>query len=265
VVDFIEEVEEQLRADRYRELARRTLPWFFIALAAIIIGWVGAWGWQTWQNSRIAKASDTYNTALTALGQGDETGAFTGFATVAKDGPPGYQSLALMQQGNIRYGVGKTDEAVSLWDQAAKAAPTPMIGDLARLKAALALLDTAPYDKEAARLQVLIGEKKPFNLEAREALAMAKFVAGRTAEARTECSAVSLMLGVTGGVRARCQALIATIDAGESKATLDAAKLAATLPPPQPQTMAPPGAQGAPGAPPQSDPNAGRNAPRNAQ
>ena len=260
MVDFIEEVEEQLRADRYRALARRTLPWFLAALLAIIVGFLGAWGYQTWQQKTVDKASATYDKALTALSQGDDTGAYTGFDDVAKTGPAGYKALALMQQGNIRLGADKVDEAVVLYDAAAKAAPNDVIGDLARLKAALALLDTAPYAQMQTRLSVLIGPKKPYDLRAREALAMAKLQAGKTAEARSDFSAISLMLGVTDSIRARAQAAINVIDSGQAKVAVEVARTAATLPPPaQPSLGAPPG-----GAPPPQDPE-DASAPRTAQ
>ncbi|HWA61805.1 MAG TPA: tetratricopeptide repeat protein [Caulobacteraceae bacterium] len=258
MVDFIEEVEEQLRADRYRALARRTLPWFLAALAAIIVGWLGAWGYQTWNDRNVAKASAAYDKALTALAQGDQTGAFTGFDQVGKTGPAGYKSLALMQQGNIRLMADKTDEAVGYYDQAAKAAPTPLIGDLARLKAAMALMDTAPYAQIETRLKPLIGDKKPFDLNAREALAMAKLAAGKTAEARTDCAALTLMLGVTQGIRERCQAMMSVIDSGQAKTVVQVAKTAATLPPPPPPSLG--AAQGAPSPGPDQSPNAPRTA-----
>lgn len=260
MVDFIEEVEEQLRADRYRALARRTLPWFIAALVAIIVGFLGAWGYQTWQEQTVAKASATYDKALTALSQGDDTGAYTNFDQVAKTGPAGYKTLALIQQGNIRLGADKTEEAVALYDAAAKAAPTPVIGDLARLKAALALLDTAPYAQMQTRLSALIGDKKPYDMRAREALVVAKLAAGKTAEAKADCGALGLMLGVTDSTRARCQAIVAIIDSGQAKVVVDVAKTAATLPPPPPPSLgAPPG--GAPA--PQDSEDA--NAPRTAQ
>ena len=44
VVDFVEEVEEQLRSDRYRSFAQRAWPWFVAALVAVVIGWLAAWG-----------------------------------------------------------------------------------------------------------------------------------------------------------------------------------------------------------------------------
>ena len=50
VVDFIEEVEERLRSDRYATLARRILPWFLAAVLAVIVGWLGVWGYRAWRD-----------------------------------------------------------------------------------------------------------------------------------------------------------------------------------------------------------------------
>jgi hypothetical protein len=255
VVDFIEEVEEQLRADRYRALASRFLPWFLAAVAAVVIAWLAVWGYGVWRDRNIAAASVTYDKALTELASGDQTGAYNDLDGIAKSGPAGYRSLALLMQGNLRLSANKDSEAAALFDRAAAAAPNATLGDLARLRAALALLDDAPYAQLQTRLSALIGSKKPYDLEAREALAMAKLAAGKTAEARGDFNALTLTLGVTQSMRETAQAAITLIDAGEIPAVLAAAKAAATMPPPNPGMNAA-GAGQAPGAAPGPGPAA---------
>jgi hypothetical protein len=237
VVDFIEEVEEQLRSDRYRSFALKAAPWFAALLATVVVVWLVVWGYNVWRDRNIAAASVTYDKALTELSQGDQTGAFSDFGPLAASGPAGYKTLALMQQGNIRLAVGKGAEAAALFDQAAKAAPNDILRDLSRLRAALALLDSAPYPQLQTRLTALIGDKKPFDLQAREALAVAKLAAGKTAEARGDFNALAITLGVSQAMHARAQAAIALIDSGEVPAALAAAKAAATMPPPKPGTL----------------------------
>ena len=63
---------------------------------------------------------------------------------------------------------GKTTDAVALYNSAAKAAPNKILGDFARLRAAQALLDTTPYPQLETRLTPLIGQNKPFDLDARK-------------------------------------------------------------------------------------------------
>ena len=90
-------------------------------------------------------------------------------------------------------GGGKPEEikaAVALLDQAAEAAPDPVIGDAARLKSAFALLDTAPYKDVEARLTPLMKDGRPYRVQAREALAFAKLMAGNAAGARDDFTVI---------------------------------------------------------------------------
>lgn len=234
MVDFIEEVEEQLRSDRYRAFALKAGPWFAALLAALVAVWLAVWGYDAWRDRNIASASVAYDKALTELAQGDQTGASNDFGPIARSGPAGYKTLALLQQGNIRLAANKNADAAALFDQAASAAPNRILHDLSGLRAALALMDVAPYPQLQTRLQALIGDKKPFDLQAREALAMAKLAVGKTAEARGDFNALSITLGVSQAMRTRTQAAMALIDSGGVPSALAAAKLAATMPPPKP-------------------------------
>ncbi len=229
--DFVEEVEEQIRAERYASLFGRIWPWFAAALIATVIGWLGMWGYQTWRDRNIGQASIAYEAALNALSAGDQVGAQKALDPIAKDGPPGYKTLALMTEANMRLAAGKGPEAAGLFDQAAKAAPNAVLGDLARLRAAQAVMDEVPYAQVLTRLTPLIGSKKPFDLEAREALALAKLQAGKTQEARGDLNAISLTLGVSQSMRSRAQAAIALIDSGQAAMVGQVVKAAATLPP----------------------------------
>ncbi len=256
MVDFIEEVEEQLRSDRYRAILRKAWPWAAALLAAVILAFLGVWGYQTWRDRNIAKASVAYDKAVTELAGGDQIGAYNDFEPIAASGPAGYRTLALMSQGDIRLSAGKNDDAAKLFDRAAKASPDPIFADMSKLRAALALLDTAPYAQLQTRLTPLIGQAKPFDLQAREALATAKLAAGKTAEARADFNALTLTIGVSPTMRTRAEAAISLIDSGEAGAVVAAARAAATMPPPKLESLT----GGAPQAP-QSSPSQGAPSP----
>lgn len=236
MVDFVEEVEEQLRAERYANFARRYLPLFLAALVATVVGWLGVWGYDAWRDRNIGRASIAYENALVALSKGDATGAYNGFGAIAKDGPAAYRTLSLMQQANIRFSENSPDEAVALYDAAAKAAPNAIFGDLARLRASQVAMDTAPFPQIETRLKALTGDKRPYSLAARELLAMAELQAGRAQQARGDFNAISLTLGVSPGMRARAQGAIALIDSGQAALVGQVVKAAATMPPSIPGT-----------------------------
>ncbi len=252
MVDLFDEVEEQLRSDRYVSLLRRLAPWVTGILAVVLLGYFGFWGYKAWQDRNLATASAAYQKGVDALSQGDVAGAQGAFQATEKAGAPGYKTLALMQQAALSLADGKTTDAAKLYDQAADAAPNQLFGDLARLRAAQTLLDTAPFAQLQTRLTPLADAKRPFAAYAKEALAMAELLAGKTADARRDFTVVSLSLGAPDDMRQRAQLAIAAIDTGEAPSAVAAAKAAATMPPSPPINLAPPiGAAPAPaGAPP---------------
>ena len=67
MTDLFEEVEEQLRSDRYRELARKALPWVLALIAGALVISLGVWGWQQYRLQVTNKASEAYQAALQLL------------------------------------------------------------------------------------------------------------------------------------------------------------------------------------------------------
>jgi hypothetical protein len=254
LVDLFEEVEEELRSERYLRLLRNLAPWLTGVFALVLAAYLGYWGFKVYQDRNLNAAAASYQKGVDALGQGDQTGAFANFDAASKAGAPAYKALALMQEGNLRLEAGKSDEAAKFYDQAAAAAPNQIIGDLARLKAAEALLGTAPYAQLQTRLTPLIDTKRPYSVYAREALAMAKLMAGKTDEAKRDLTLVGLSLDAPEDMRQRSQVTLALIEAGEAPTAVAAVKAAATMPPPAPMTVAPPqpGSPGGQGAAPNS-------------
>jgi hypothetical protein len=248
VTDLFEEVEEQIRSDRYRTLALKALPWVLAVLGAALIAGLAYWGWDHYRTQAASKAAEQYAAGLESIGKGDQPGAVRQWTEASKSQSKGYKSLALMQLGGLQLTDGKTAEAVKLFDQAADAAPDDVIGDAARLKSALAVLDTAPYAEVETRLTPLMQDGHPYRVQAREALAFAKLTAGNTAGARGDFVVISGMLDAPDGARGRAKAAIDLIDSGSAKALPAAVKAAAALPPPAAPGQLPPGMvlQGAP-------------------
>lgn len=240
MVDLFEEVEEELRSDRFRNLLRNVAPWVTGVFGLVLAGYLAFWGYKVWQDRNMATAGAAYQKGVDAIGQGDSAGAATDFQAAVNAGAPGYKTLALIQLGGLRQAAGKPDDAAKLYDQAAQAAPNQLLGDLARLRAAQALIDTAPYPQLEARLKPLADTKRPFWLYAKEALAFAELMAGKTKAARTDFQVIGLSLGAPEDMRQRSEIAVALIDSGEASSAVAAVKLAATMPPPAPQSFTPP-------------------------
>ncbi len=234
MTDLFEEVEEQLRSDRYRALARKAAPWILALAAGALIIALGVWGWQQYRQQTTDKASVQYGLAQSALAQGDAGKATELFAAVSKSPAKAYAALALMQLGGLKMVSSRPDDmksAVALFDQAAAAAPDDVLGDAARLKSAFAILDTAPYAEVEGRLSPLIKEGRPYRVQAREALAFAKLMKGDSAGARGDFVVIANSLDSLEGARQRAKAAVELIDTGSAKAVPAAVKAAASLPP----------------------------------
>lgn len=239
MTDVFEEVEEQLRSDQYIALARRYLPWVIGIVAAILLAAVGVMGFREYQTRQAGKAAEAYAEALESVTKGDKAAAYAQFETVVKVGSKGYKALALMQQGGLRLEDHKLDEAIKLFDAAAEVAPTPVIGDAARLKSAFALMDTASPVELEKRLKPLTETKRPYRPTALEALAMVKLSEGKVDEAKSDFGVINLLPDAPAAMRERATAAISLIDSGTAKSLKAVAKAAMALPEPKPL---PPGA-----------------------
>jgi hypothetical protein len=237
--NFLEEVEGRLRSEKQQDLLVRAIPVAVGAVVLIILAMLAYWGWQTWQHRQMSKASETYAAAMLSAQSGDFAKASQQFGQVGKSAPAAYRSLALQQEAALRLRENKTSEAVALLDQAANADKDPILSDAARLKSALALLDTAPYDQVEKRLTPLLDTKRPYHVAAREALAMARLKAGQLPAARREFSALVNGLDTPDSMRERAQAAVAVIDSGTA-GSIGAVLTAKPQMPAMPQMQAPP-------------------------
>jgi hypothetical protein len=243
VVDIFEEVDEQIRSDRLGALALRYLPWVGGVLALALIAALAVWGYSAYQQKNTQAASQAYSDGLDERAKGDLDGAYARFgAAVAAKPAPAYLALALMEQAGVRMDQKRIPEAVKLFDQAAQATSNPVISDAARLKSALALLDTAPYVEVEARLKPLTQPGRPFHALALEALGMAKLNAGRPKDALSDFEVLTLMADAPQDVRERAQAAIILIKGGTATGLPATVKTSLTLPPLPPQIAAPQGA-----------------------
>lgn len=98
--------------------------------------------------------------------------------------------------------------------------------------------------KTTTRLTPLMAANRPYHVEAREALALAKIGAGQLSQARADLGVIELMSDTPETERQRAGALIALIDSGTAS-SLKALAAAPALPPPP----APPQGLGVPQAP----------------
>ncbi len=246
MVDVFEEVDEQIRSDHYKVLARRYLPWIGGVLGVALVVALGVWGYTRYQLTSAQNASVAYAKGLDILSRADFEQAYSAFGLAARSPSRAYRSMALMQQAGIRVDEHRLDDAIPLFDQAAKAAPNPVLGDAAGLKAAYILMDEGKLPDAEARLKPLSDSKRPYAAMALEALAMAKLQEGHPNDARSDFVVLSLMNAAPEDVRQRAQVAMMMIDSGYLAGVPAIVAAARALPPlpPSAEQVAPDQGQG---------------------
>ena len=231
MVDVFEQVEEELRSERYKRLARTWLPVVGVVLVVALIGALGWWGWDSYNSNQAAKGAAAYDRGMEALRAEKPMDARAAFEEAVKAGGA-YKVLALQQQAGLAVTANKIPDAVRLFDEASKAANDPILGDPAALKAAFLIMDTAPLAEIEKRLEPLADDKRPLHAFAQEALAMAQLQHGKTAEARQAFVQLQLGQDVPDDIRQRAQAGVQAIDSGTAAGLAAIVRAAVALPAP---------------------------------
>jgi hypothetical protein len=234
VVDVFEQVEEELRSDRYKRLARTWLPVAGGVLLVALIVALAWWGWQSWETSKADKGSLAYERGVESLRANNPVGADAAFVQAAKEGNGAYKAMALMNRAGIALDANRIPDAIAHLDAAAKASRDPLISDVAALKAAWLAMDTATLEDIEARLEPLTGEKRPYSAFAQEALAMARLQHGKPAEAKDMLIVLKNGLDTPQVVSRRADLAIAAIDAGQATNLVETVRAQAAIPAPSP-------------------------------
>lgn len=209
--DIFREVDEEVRRERLEQLWKRYGN-LIVAAAILVLACIGGWrGYVYWQERKAAEAGAAYEAAGALADGGKHSEAEAAFAKLATDGTAGYRSLARLREA-AQLGLSDPKAAVAAYDALAKDASVGQsLQDLAAVRAALLLVDTAPYEELRTRLEPLTAADRPFRHSARELLAFGAWRSGDSAAARHWIDAVISDPTTPGTIRTRVDVLSALI------------------------------------------------------
>ena len=218
MVDFINEVEEELRKDDYNRLLKKYGPAIGVLLFLIVAG-AGFMEYRSYAKAKKAQAvAAIYTAADKQLDGGQQDEAVTAFADLGKTGPQGYAGLSLMRAGAIRQNQGDIQGAIQFFDQAAEKFTTPRHKQLAQLKAAYLLADQGAYSDVISRLPALAEKNAPYEFLSRELLGYAHAESGDTSSAREQFAFLTSVPGVPPTVKQRAEQSMALLSTQTSLA-----------------------------------------------
>lgn len=213
MADIFHEVDEEVRREQLKKLWDRYSIYLIVLAVLIIAGMAGWRGYEYWVAKKAAAAGAEFEAAIALNEEGKRAEAEAAFAKVAAEAPAGYRVLARMRAAGA-LAQSKPADAVKAYDEiSADASLGTIWQDLAAVRAALLLVDTAPLADMRRRLDPVAEPTRSFRHTARELLALSAWRNHDVAAARKYIDMIAGDAESPIGVRARADVLSALITA----------------------------------------------------
>jgi hypothetical protein len=208
MADIFNEIEEDLRRERMERLWKRFAP-LVIGVAVLIVLGVSGWrAWDWYSAKQAAEAGSRFEAAILLADEGKHAEAQTALDALAKDSPAGYALLARFRAASELAATDKVAAAARFEEIAQDISVPSLLRDLARIRAALNLLDTGSQADVASRVEPLTVAGNSWRHSAREILALAAWKAGNLADTRRWADELIIDAETPPGSRARGQLLL---------------------------------------------------------
>jgi hypothetical protein len=208
VSDIFQEVDEEVRREQLKKLWER-YGHYLVALAVLLVAGVGAYrGWEYYQAKQAAEAGARFDAAMELSdADGKSAEAQAAFAKIAADGTSGYRVLARLQE-SAELGKRDAKAAVAAYDAiSADTSVAQPLRNVASVRAAILLVDSAPLAEINRRLETLATPDGSFRHTAREMLALAAYRANDTGALKRWLDAMAGDGETPQGLRVRMEAL----------------------------------------------------------
>jgi len=211
VSELFDEVDEDVRRDQLKKLWER-YSIYIVAGAFLIIAAVGGWrGYQYLEAKKAAEAGAAFDKAVELSEQNKHTEAEAAFTELAAKAPSGYRMLARLRAA-AEVATRDPKAAAKLYDDiAADRSIGASEQDLAKVRAAGLLLESASYPSMLARLEPATAPGATFRHTARELLALSAWRANDTAAARQWLDMIASDGETPPSLRSRAEALQALL------------------------------------------------------
>jgi len=211
VSELFNEVDEEVRRDQLKKLWDRYSV-YIVAGLLLIIASVGGWrGYQYLETKKALEAGAAFDKAAELSEANKHAEAEAAFADLAAKAPAGYRVLARLRTAAE---VANRDQqaAAKMFDEiAADRSVGVAEQDLARVRAAQLLLESATYPNMKERLEASAGPAATFRHTARELLALSAWRANDAAATRQWLDLIANDGSTPPSLRSRAEALQALL------------------------------------------------------
>ncbi len=210
--DIFQEIEEDLRRDKYAKLWARYRVHLILLVVAILVGISGYTGWTQYQTSQRQAEGARFAAALDLVREGRNKEAIAAFAALANSAGGGHVVLAKLEEAALKAQGGDAPGALALYDQiSADTSLDPQYRDAATLLYARAALDQGDPKALVERLKPLTGAANPWHAFALEFTALAQLKSGDKDAARQTFQALAADQTAPAGARSRANQMLAAL------------------------------------------------------
>ncbi|WP_439400722.1 tetratricopeptide repeat protein [Bradyrhizobium sp. DASA03068] len=209
--EFFNEVDEEVRREQLKKLWDR-YSIYFIALMVLVVAAVGGWrAYQYFEARKAAEAGAVFEKAVELSEQGKHEDAEKAFTELAAKAPSGYRTLARLRAAAEAASRDPKAGAKMYDDIAADRSIGGEWQDLAKIRSAGLVLDSASYADMQQRLEASAAPKSTFRHSAREMLALSAWRNNDMTAARKWLEAIDGDGETPPGLRSRAEALQALL------------------------------------------------------
>jgi hypothetical protein len=211
VSELFDEVNEDVRREQLKKLWDQ-YSIYIVAAAFLVVAAVGGWrGYQYLEAKKAAEAGAAFDKAIELSEQNKSAEAEAAFNNLAATAPSGYRMLARLRAA-AEIAAHDPQAAVKLYDEiSADRSIGALEQELARVRAAGLLVDTATYPTMVQRLEASTAPQATFRHTARELLALSAWHANDTTAARKWLDLIANDAETPPGLRSRAEALQALL------------------------------------------------------
>ncbi len=238
--DIFQEVEEDVRRERYEQLWKDYGNYIMVAAAVLVLAVAGYQAWRSYDLSQRQKTSDQYRVASQSAQTGNAPKAEADFSALVKSAPSGYATLAKFHLAGAYLAQGKRDPAVALLRELSTSSD-PIVSSTARLKLAWMMADANPKAEVVSVLQPLIAADSPWRFAASEMVAYIDLKDGARTQAMAEYQKLSQETDAPANLRQRASGIAEYLKANPDAVISTAPPPTLSLTPPSlPSLSAPP-------------------------
>jgi hypothetical protein len=231
--DIFQEVEEDVRRERYEQLWTKYGNYIIAAAAFIVLAVGGYQAWSAYDTSQRQVVSDQYEAAQQVAASGKAAEAEAQFAELSKSGYSGYATLSKFNLVATYLAQNKRDPAIVVLRELIESSDSA-VSAAARLRLAWLEADARPRPDIEGILGPLTAADSPWRHAAAEVLAYSELKGGSRIQAEADYLKLSQEAEAAPGLRQRAGALAQYLKANPAGVAAVPAAAGAAAPAPAP-------------------------------